>query len=59
MTDNLSCPECGASVESKDELVAEHEVSEIEFEDDGSLNLYGNRDLYLCEECKKPMGVGQ
>lgn len=41
-----------------DELEKDHEVAEIEADDDG-FNHYGNRDLFLCKGCKEPLGVGR
>lgn len=58
MGDSVTCPECGAEVESMDELEKDHEVAEIEADDDG-FNHYGNRDLFLCKGCKEPLGVGR
>jgi len=59
MGDSIACPECGAEVDSIEELEAEHEVTELEANDDGSINLFENRDLFLCKDCKKPLGVGR
>jgi hypothetical protein len=59
MADSLSCPECGNEVESTDELEAGHDVSEIEMEDDGSISVYEKRDLFLCKDCKNPLGVSR
>lgn len=58
MSQGESCPECGEAIESSADLETET-VPEIEVEDDGSFDLYGNTDLYLCKGCKKPMGVGR
>lgn len=57
MAETLSCPDCGTEVESAEQLVAEHEVTELDVED-GAFNLFGSRDLYLCEDCRTPLGVG-
>ena len=59
MGDTLTCPECGAEVDSMDQLEADHEVHEIEAQDDGSFTLYGNRDLFLCKNCKSHLGVSR
>jgi len=59
MAESLTCPECGVEVESAEQLVAEHEVTEVEIEEDDSFNLFENRDLFLCKDCKKPLGVGR
>lgn len=54
-----SCPDCGASIESKADLENAGTVSEIE-EDEESFSLHGNkRDLFLCSDCRNPMGVGR
>jgi len=57
MTDELTCTECGADIESADDLDRQ-EIDELEVDQDGSFSLYGNNDLYLCKSCKKPLGVG-
>ncbi len=59
MADTLTCPECGMEVDSATELVSEHEVTEIETSEDDSIHLFENRDLFLCEGCKKPLGVSR
>ncbi len=59
MGDTLTCPECGKEIESMDHLETAHEVAEVEPEDDGSFTLYENHDLFLCEGCKKPLGVNK
>jgi hypothetical protein len=58
MSDTLTCSECGNEIESTDDLEHE-EVREMEVdEDDSSFSLYESSDLYLCEGCRNPMGVG-
>lgn len=59
MTDTLSCPECEEEIESTDELEDGGEVAEIEADDDGSITLFENRDLFLCKNCKKPLGMSR
>jgi len=59
MSDTLECPECDASIDSTDDLEAEGEVAEVEPEDDGSFQLYENNDLFLCKNCRKPLGVSR
>jgi len=59
MSDALTCPECGEAAESAEELDVEHDVPEVEVDDDGSISLFENRDLYLCENCKKPLGMSR
>jgi len=56
MGDTLTCDECGHEIESTDDL-EEKEVPEIEAEENGSINLWGSNDLYLCKDCRKPLGV--
>ncbi|MFC4439309.1 MULTISPECIES: hypothetical protein [Natrialbaceae] len=56
MESELNCPECETAIRSKDQLEEGHEVSELAFEDDG-ISLYGNRNLFLCKNCKRPLGV--
>lgn len=59
MSDTLSCPECGTSVDSIDDLEVEKAVPEVEPEDDGSFNLFEKRDLFLCADCRNPLGVSR
>ena len=59
MSDTIECPECEASIDSTDDLETEGEVAEIEPEDDGSFQLYENHDLFLCKNCKNPLGVSR
>jgi uncharacterized membrane protein YvbJ len=56
MGDTLTCEECGHEIESTDGLEAK-EVPEIEAEESGSFSLYGSNDLFLCKNCRKPLGV--
>lgn len=58
MGDTLTCENCGHEIESADEL-EEHEVPEVEVESDGSLNLWGSNNLFLCKECRKPLGISR
>ncbi|WP_049906709.1 hypothetical protein [Halorubrum tebenquichense] len=59
MSDTITCPECGEEVDSVEQLEEGHEVPEIEVEDDGSFSLFRNRDLFLCKNCKNPLGMGK
>lgn len=59
MTDTLSCPDCETEIDSLDELEREGAVSEIEAKDDGSFNLFEKRDLFLCKNCRNPLGVSR
>ena len=34
-----------------------HEVPEFDEDEDGGFHLYGNRDLFLCKNCKNPLGI--
>lgn len=56
MGDTLTCPECGNEAESIEELESEHGVPEVEVQDDGSVSLFENHDLFLCKGCKAPLG---
>lgn len=58
MADSITCPGCGEEVESAAAL-EEHEAPEIEVNDDGTLNVYENRDLYLCKSCKQTLGTSR
>lgn len=59
MGDTITCPECGDTAESMEELekAHKHEVPEFEETEDGEFNLFGNKDLYLCKNCKNPLGM--
>jgi hypothetical protein len=59
MTDTLSCPECGTDVDSADDLDTGEEVAEVEVEADGSIDLFEKRDLFLCSDCRNPLGVSR
>lgn len=59
MSDTLECPECEASIDSTDGLETGGEVAEVEPEEDGSFQLYENHDLFLCKNCRKPLGVSR
>jgi DNA-directed RNA polymerase subunit RPC12/RpoP len=57
-TDHITCPECGEEIGSTDEMDVE-EVQEIRSKPRGGIG-YGDatRNLYLCKNCRKPLGVG-
>jgi hypothetical protein len=59
MGDTITCTECGDEVESMAELEESHrhEVPEFDEDEDGGFHLYGNRDLFLCKNCKNPLGI--
>jgi len=57
--DTLSCPECGTDVDSADDLDTGEEVAEVEIEADGSIDLFEKRDLFLCSDCRNPLGVSR
>ncbi|MEF8826991.1 MAG: hypothetical protein V5A27_11745 [Halapricum sp.] len=59
MGDTLTCPECGNEIESMEHLETAHEVTEVEPQEDGSFNLFEKNDLFLCKNCRKPLGVGK
>jgi hypothetical protein len=59
MSNELTCPECGETAESIDDLEEGGEVTEVEAGERGSLNLYENRDLFLCKNCRKPLGISR
>jgi len=31
----------------------------VETSDDGSIHLYENHDLFLCKNCRKPLGISR
>jgi DNA-directed RNA polymerase subunit RPC12/RpoP len=57
MTEQIDCPECGSEIESDDDIDTDS-IQEMDASDN-SVTLYGNRDLYRCKNCKKPLGVGR
>lgn len=59
MGDTITCPECGDEAESMEELdeAHKHEVPEFEVEENGEFSLYENNDLFLCKNCKNPLGM--
>lgn len=57
MGDTLTCSGCGEEIETADDMEVEEDVPELEVNEDRSFNLFGNRDLFLCKNCKKPMGM--
>lgn len=59
MTDTVTCSECGMKAESKDDVEIEHDIDEIEIDDDNGFNLFAKRDLFLCKECRNPLGVSR
>lgn len=58
MADELTCSNCGKEIESADNL-EQHEVPEVDVDEEGGIHLYENNDLFLCKGCKKPLGVGR
>lgn len=56
MGDELSCSECGATADSIDDLEKSGEVTGLEVENDGSFNLFEKNDLFLCADCREPLG---
>lgn len=59
MGDSLQCPECGQETETADDLDRDRAVPEVEMDDDRSIHLFENRDLFLCKNCKNPLGVSR
>lgn len=59
MADEITCSECGHVAESADDLETGESVPEVETSDDGSIHLYENHDLFLCKNCRKPLGVSR
>ena len=59
MADTLTCSECGNVAESADDLETGEPIPAVETGDDGSIHLYENNDLFLCENCRKPLGVSR
>jgi len=57
MGDTITCPECGEAVDSVEQLEEGHSVPEIAVEDDGSVTLFENNDLFLCKNCKNTLGM--
>ncbi|SNR44952.1 hypothetical protein [Halorubrum vacuolatum] len=58
MSGPLTCPQCGETIESADDLESE-EVSEMEVSDDGSISVYSsNKTFFRCRKCRTAMGVG-
>ena len=45
--------------ESKDDVEIEHDIDEIEIDGDNGFNLFAKRDLFLCKECRNPLGVSR
>jgi hypothetical protein len=40
-------------------LEVKTEVPAVETSEDGSINLYENHDLFLCSNCRKPLGISR
>lgn len=59
MAETLSCPECEKEIESTDDLEEGGKIAELETDDDGSVTLFENHDLFLCKDCKKPLGMSR
>ena len=59
MTDTVTCSECGSEAASADDVEIVHDVAEIEIEDDDTFNLFEKRDLFLCKDCRNPLGVSR
>lgn len=59
MSDTLTCQECGTTAESIDDLDVGEAVPEIDADEDGSFDLFEKRDLFLCTDCRNPLGVSR
>ena len=59
MTDTVTCSDCGTDAESTDDVEVVEDIDEIEVGDDDSFDLFGKRDLFLCKECRNPLGVSR
>jgi len=59
MSDELTCPECGETAESIDDLEEGGTVTGVAEGKRGSINLYENHDLFLCAGCRRPLGVSR
>lgn len=61
MGDTITCPECGDEAESIEELeeAHKHEVPTFDVDEDGEFTVYGNNDLYMCKNCKNPLGTSR
>jgi hypothetical protein len=58
-TDTIECPDCGAEIDSEDQVDVQ-EVSEIESKPRGGIGYgSGTNNLFLCKSCKNPLGVGR
>ena len=59
MADTISCSNCGEVAESAADLESEESIPVVETEEDGSIHLYENNNLFLCSNCRKPLGVSR
>ena len=60
MSTEITCPDCGETAESIDDLERSGTVAEMdEAEDGGPIELYENHDLSLCSGCRKPLGISR
>lgn len=59
MADSITCSDCGEVAESAADLESQESVPAIETDEDGSIQLYENNDLFLCSNCRKPLGVSR
>ena len=59
MSDTITCSECGEVAESADGLTVEESVPMVETDDDGGIHLYENNNLFLCSNCRKPLGISR
>lgn len=59
MADTITCSSCGNVAGSAADLEVKTEVPAVETSEDGSINLYENHDLFLCSNCRKPLGISR
>lgn len=57
MADTLTCPDCEKEIETRDDLEAGEEITEIETVNQ-AISPYKDRtgNLFLCGGCKRPLG---
>jgi Fe2+ or Zn2+ uptake regulation protein len=58
MTNTIECPDCGATIDSEDQLEVE-EVPELQRRQGGIGYGDATQNLFLCKKCRKPLGVGR
>ncbi|WP_224449711.1 hypothetical protein [Haloprofundus salilacus] len=60
-TEPVQCPDCGAGIETTDDVEHEHEVADLELDDavDPPRVILGagTKDLWRCKSCGRVLGV--